>query len=76
MTQGTATDPTLPIFFEGFERLETLFPNSEMEPPEDLSLCFVCLRWTTGSPDCRAGHRCDVRLAMEAPTSQSHLART
>jgi hypothetical protein len=74
MTQSLSTDPNLPILFEGFEAMETLFQNSELAPAQDLSLCFVCLRWTAGSPECRPGHRCEVRLAMEAPTYQGRPA--
>jgi hypothetical protein len=71
MAQGPSTETTLPDFFD---RLETLFPDSEPAAPEDLSLCFICLRWLAGGCDFRPGPDCEVRLAMEAPTPRTHLA--
>jgi hypothetical protein len=71
MAQGVSTDTTLPDFFD---RLETLFPDSDAAAPEDLSLCFICLRWTAGSCDFRQRPDCEVRLAMEAPAPQAQLA--
>jgi hypothetical protein len=56
--------------WDGFDRLEALFPS---RADEDLSLCFVCLRWTTGDEGCRRGDRCELQLALdrsEAPRAK------
>jgi hypothetical protein len=45
-----------------FDRLETVF-NHEERAEEDLSLCFVCLRWTTGDENCRRGYGCELQHA-------------
>ena len=50
-------------FVEGFDRLEALFQRQVRD--EDLSLCFVCLRWTTGDEGCRRGDRCTLQLAQD-----------
>ena len=57
-------DQTLQSFREGLDSLDTLF-RSEPIATEDLSLCFMCLRWTTGDEDCRRGHRCDLQKALD-----------
>jgi hypothetical protein len=49
------------VFDQGWERLEALFPASEPEVREDLSLCFVCLRWTSGDHCCRTGAPCELQ---------------
>lgn len=64
MTQLVLADPNLRAFLEGIDNLENLF-RSEPSTNEDLSLCFVCLRWTTGDEDCRRGHRCDLQKALD-----------
>jgi hypothetical protein len=51
----------IPAVLENFDRLETLF-NHEERAEEDLSLCFVCLRWTTGDENCRRG-ACELQRA-------------
>ncbi|MBZ5724534.1 MAG: hypothetical protein LAP87_06010 [Acidobacteriia bacterium] len=52
----------MPPVFEGFDGLETLFNG--VQPREDLSLCFVCLRWASGDPDCVAGRSCDLQRTL------------
>ena len=55
----------LPALREGFDRLEMLFPD-EQRAEKDLSLCFVCLRWTSGDEDCRRGYPCELEAAAES----------
>lgn len=55
-------EQNLPPVFEGFDGLETLFNG--VQPREDLSLCFVCLRWASGDPDCVAGRSCDLQRTL------------
>jgi len=66
MTQLLLPDQNLQAFLQGIDNLENLF-RSEPSKNEDLSLCFVCLRWTTGDEDCRRGHRCDLQKALDKP---------
>jgi len=66
MTQIQSMDQGVPPLLENFDRLETLF-SGEGRAGEDLSLCFVCLRWTTGDEGCRRGYRCDLQLALDQP---------
>ncbi len=34
-------------------------------PEQDLTLCFVCMRWTTDAPECRGTfHGCDLQPAL------------
>jgi hypothetical protein len=33
---------------------------------DDAALCFLCMRWTSGDPDCRRGARCEYQLALDA----------
>ena len=64
MTQAPVTDPGLSALQDSFHRLETLF-HRDGRSDEDLSLCFVCLRWTTGDEGCRRGDRCELQLALD-----------
>ena len=64
MTQIPLPEQSVPIPTEGFDRLETLF-HREALMEEDLSLCFMCLRWTTGDEGCRRGYRCELQLAQD-----------
>ena len=57
-------DQGLPEIRVAFDRLETLFPD-EPRAAKDLSLCFICLRWTTGNEDCRRGYGCELEAAVE-----------
>jgi len=66
MTQLQLQHQSLPAFQESFEDLETLFSRGA-RADEDLSLCFVCLRWTTGDEGCRRGYRCELQLALDQP---------
>jgi len=73
MTQLSLQDHGLPTFQEGFEALETLFSHGA-RADEDLSLCFVCLRWTTGDEGCRRGYRCELQLALDQPKAEPRLS--
>ena len=64
MTQIQSTDPGVPPLLENFDSLERLF-DSRGRVDEDLSLCFVCLRWTTGNEGCRRGDRCELQLKLD-----------
>lgn len=52
--------PGIPALADEFDRLVDLFPE-EPGSEEDLSLCFLCLRWTTGDEGCRRGYRCELQ---------------
>ena len=41
------------------------FARDELPARDDLSLCFLCLRWTTDDPACRKGIRCELQLALD-----------
>jgi hypothetical protein len=60
MTQSPLIEEGPPALLENFDRLETLFRN-EARVGEDLSLCFTCLRWTTGDENCRRGYPCELQ---------------
>ena len=66
MTQTSSTDEGMRDLMEGFERLETLFDRKPRED-EDLSLCFLCLRWSTGDESCRREYRCELQPAPDKP---------
>jgi hypothetical protein len=61
---------TLPLlealpFLEGPDMIETPFPIRAREMRDDLSLCFLCMRWSAGDKDCRAGKRCDYQMMLD-----------
>ena len=57
-----------------FDRLDTLF-QSGVASDKDLSLCFVCLRWTTGDEGCRRGYRCEIeQLLLDPPAPRIAVA--
>jgi hypothetical protein len=60
MTQAPLTDQGVPALLENFDRLDTLFRDEKLVD-EDLSLCFTCLRWTSGDENCRRGYRCELQ---------------
>jgi hypothetical protein len=66
MMQPPLTDPGASALLENFHSLEKLFDGRGREN-EDLSLCFLCLRWTTGDEGCRRGDRCDLQLRLAQP---------
>lgn len=54
MTPKPLTDPGALTLLENLDSLERLF-DGRGRVDEDLSLCFLCLRWTTGDEGCRRG---------------------
>jgi hypothetical protein len=63
MTQVPLTDPSVPRMLDSLESLESLF-NRGARAGEDLSLCFLCLRWTTGDEGCRRGDQCELEAQL------------
>jgi len=63
MTEEMFEEKIVPPVFQGFDALEALFPSGG--PEEDLTTCFVCMRWTAGYPDCRLGNKCDLQPALD-----------
>jgi hypothetical protein len=67
MPRSQWSDEDLMPPFEGFKALDDVFQNQETSGKrDDLSVCFVCLRWTSGDPNCRLGNECDVRKSCAA----------
>ena len=61
MTPKPLTDPGALTLRENLDSLERLL-DGRGRVDEDLSLCFLCLRWTTGDEGCRRGDRCELQL--------------
>jgi hypothetical protein len=72
MTQLSLQDQGFPGVLGNFEALETLFSRGA-RADEDLSLCFVCLRWTTGDEGCRRGYRCELQDALNQPEAEANV---
>lgn len=68
MTQSSLIQEGPPALLENFDRLETLF-GGEVRVGEDLSLCFTCLRWTTGDENCRRGYSCELQSTARSNSS-------
>ena len=62
MPTALITEQSLPPLLTANDEMETALP----QPPvcED-SLQFLCMRWTTGSPECRGQGRCELQAASE-----------
>jgi hypothetical protein len=56
---------TFPPFLEGSDMLETSLPIRAQKTRDDISLCFLCMRWSAGDPDCRAGKRCTYQAVLD-----------
>jgi len=54
------TEPGLPRFFTAFDEMDAAF-RREQHVCED-SLQFLCMRWTTGSPECRGQIACELQV--------------
>ncbi len=65
MAQECSVEQILPPVFEVFKAREKGFTSGGQETQEDLSLCFLCMRWAAGDPDCRSVHRCDLQLVLD-----------
>lgn len=70
MTPIRLTDPGASALLENFDSLEKLF-DGRGRVEEDLSLCFLCLRWTTGDEGCRRGDRCELQLGLDQLNANS-----
>ncbi len=65
MAQECSVEQILRPVFEVSKAPEKRFTSGGQETQEDLSLCFLCMRWAAGDPDCRSGHRCDLQLVLD-----------
>jgi len=65
MAQAQLVDYKAHLSFERLDALEAHFQDGRQEPPDDLSLCFVCMQWACNNPDCRSGRRCDLQAKLE-----------
>jgi hypothetical protein len=65
MTPAELSDFSLPASTEGFDGIEMLYQPGDTPVRDDLSLCFLCLRWTSGDHDCRSGIRCKYQLMLD-----------
>jgi hypothetical protein len=54
-----------PAFDGGLDQLDALFQIRGKPAREDLDLCFLCLRWSSGDADCRNGVRCDMQQQLD-----------
>jgi hypothetical protein len=61
MSETLLMDDTLAPSFEGFESLDGLVREPDSDLQEDLSLCFVCMKWASGNRECRIGNACDLQ---------------
>ncbi len=64
-SNAAAAQAQYPVFDRDIDRLETLFRTCEHPVRDDLSLCFLCLRWSSGDEDCRNGVRCAMQLELD-----------
>jgi hypothetical protein len=71
MTQIPVTEPGVPAVLDNFDSLEALFDRGT-GADKDLSLCFLCLRWTTGDEGCRRGDRCELEAQLDQLESAKH----
>ncbi len=62
---AAAVQARYPVFDGDLSRLDTLFQSCEKPARDDLSLCFLCLRWSSGDEDCRNGVRCAMQLELD-----------
>lgn len=56
--------------FDGFENLDGLVQEADSTSRQDLSLCFVCMKWASGDPECRIGNACELQPECEQARSQ------
>ncbi len=45
--------------------LGSCFAQASPSERDDSSLCFLCMRWTSGDEGCRRGVRCDYQVALD-----------
>ena len=63
MTTLLNSEQSLPTHFTATEEMEAAF-SYKPTVCED-SLQFLCMRWTTGSPECRGQVRCELQEAAK-----------
>lgn len=50
---------------EGLDDLGDSLLSVEEPARDDLSLCFLCMRWCSGDPRCKAGIRCEYQITLD-----------
>ncbi len=65
MTQAQMVDNKPQTSFEALDSLGGLRQAGRPEPPDDLSLCFVCMQWSCSNPGCRSGRRCALQAKLD-----------
>jgi hypothetical protein len=65
MSQAQLVANEAQISFEALDALQGLSQASRPEPPDNLSLCFVCMQWACSNPGCRDGSRCDLQGQLD-----------
>jgi len=65
MTQAQLVANEAQVSFEALDALKGLSQARRPEPPDNLSLCFVCMQWACSNPGCRAGRRCDLQAQLD-----------
>jgi hypothetical protein len=65
MSQAQLVANEAPISFEALDALKGLSQARRPEPPDNLSLCFVCMQWACSNPGCREGGRCDLQAQLD-----------
>jgi hypothetical protein len=61
MRQAQLADQKMRLSFEGLDALGALCEGGRREPPDDLNLCFVCMRWACNNPE----RRCDLQAKLD-----------
>jgi hypothetical protein len=56
---------SLPPFMDAIDNPEIPLLIGAREARDDMSLCFLCMRWSAGDPDCSAGKRCDYQITLD-----------
>lgn len=58
--------PNAPLALLKYDKIPaTSAPEELLAPEQDLTLCFVCLRWTTDAPECDGTFRgCDLQPGL------------
>ena len=59
MTTALITEQSFSPVFAAIDRMETAFGCHPQECED--SLQFLCMRWTTGCPECKGQARCEVQ---------------
>lgn len=65
MTPEEFSDQDLPALNKSIESVEAVFAPGDVPKRDDMSLCHLCLRWTSGDHDCSNQIRCDLQLVLD-----------